>query len=219
MFEHECKWDSCQFYHGLNLLKRKQTHNPIEQSNQRKKKIEKNSTSNSCNLPINGPKHVTNSPLPTICQPNAAGNCSSEQYSETHKVKLLRAIPEKDIHFVVFNQFSATKLNNSIQTTEETANEKPQHQLIEISLFGHDYEKKKTHILTKFQQKLKNNFCYNFFFDCHSLERVMPTNKMETKKIFRFFTLNRSQMGGKMIRAAISEMAVTERQQATSVFA
>lgn len=46
------------------------------------------------NLPINGPKHVTNRPFPIICQPNAAGSCSREQYSETHNVKLLKAIPD-----------------------------------------------------------------------------------------------------------------------------
>lgn len=45
-------------------------------------------------LPINGPNAVTNSPLPIICQPKAAGSCSNEQYSDTHNVKLLKAIPK-----------------------------------------------------------------------------------------------------------------------------
>lgn len=47
----------------------------------------------SMDLPINGPKQVTKRPLPTMCHPKAAGSCSSEQYSETHNVKLLKAIP------------------------------------------------------------------------------------------------------------------------------
>lgn len=49
-------------------------------------------------LPINGPKAVTNSALPTICQPKAAGNFSSEQYSDTVNVKLLSAEPRKKPH-------------------------------------------------------------------------------------------------------------------------
>lgn len=44
---------------------------------------------------MNGPKKVTKIPLPTMCQPNAAGNCSSEQYSDTVNVKLLSAMPRK----------------------------------------------------------------------------------------------------------------------------
>lgn len=47
------------------------------------------------NLPINGPNSVTKRPFPIICHPKAAGNCSSEQYSDTHSVKLLKAIPLK----------------------------------------------------------------------------------------------------------------------------
>lgn len=34
-------------------------------------------------------------PFPTMCQPKAAGSCSSEQYSETVSVKLLSAMPRK----------------------------------------------------------------------------------------------------------------------------
>lgn len=44
-------------------------------------------------LPINGPNNVTNTALPIMCQPKAAGSCSSEQYSDTVNVKLLKAIP------------------------------------------------------------------------------------------------------------------------------
>jgi hypothetical protein len=45
--------------------------------------------------PINGPKHATNSALPTICKPNADGNFSNDEYSLTVNVKLLNAIPRK----------------------------------------------------------------------------------------------------------------------------
>lgn len=45
--------------------------------------------------PINGPKHATKSPFPTICHPKAAGNFSNDEYSLTVSVKLLNAIPLK----------------------------------------------------------------------------------------------------------------------------
>lgn len=50
------------------------------------------------NLPITGPKNTTKSALPTKCQPKADGNFSSEQYSETVRVKLLSADPLKNPH-------------------------------------------------------------------------------------------------------------------------
>lgn len=47
-------------------------------------------------LPISGPNRTTKIPLPTICQPNAAGSFSKEEYSDTVNVKLLNAIPLKN---------------------------------------------------------------------------------------------------------------------------
>lgn len=44
-------------------------------------------------LPIKGPNAVTNTALPIMCHPKAAGNCSNEQYSETVSVKFDNAIP------------------------------------------------------------------------------------------------------------------------------
>lgn len=49
-------------------------------------------------LPINGPRHVTNIALPIRCQPNAAGNLSNEQYSDTVNVKFAKADPRKKPH-------------------------------------------------------------------------------------------------------------------------
>lgn len=46
--------------------------------------------------PINGPKIMTKIALPTMCQPNAAGSFSSDEYSLTVKVKLLNAMPRKN---------------------------------------------------------------------------------------------------------------------------
>lgn len=46
--------------------------------------------------PINGPNKATKIPFPTMCQPNAAGSFSSDEYSLTVSVKLLRAIPRKN---------------------------------------------------------------------------------------------------------------------------
>lgn len=66
--------------------------------------------------------------LPIKCQPNAAGNCSNEQYSDTVNVKLLRAIPnereKKNIWFTLFvpQSYEDSKL---MQTSEETANKQP----------------------------------------------------------------------------------------------
>lgn len=45
--------------------------------------------------PIKGPKATTKTALPTMCQPNAAGSFSKLQYSDTVKVKLLKATPRK----------------------------------------------------------------------------------------------------------------------------
>lgn len=45
--------------------------------------------------PINGPKHATKIPFPTMCHPNAAGNFSNDEYSLTVSVKLLSAMPRK----------------------------------------------------------------------------------------------------------------------------
>lgn len=53
--------------------------------------------------------------------------------------------------------------------------------------------------------------------ECCLLDRVMPTKRMETKKIVRFLIGNLSQIGGKMIRDEISEMAVTDKQYEMSV--
>lgn len=46
--------------------------------------------------PISGPKIMTKIALPTMCQPNAAGSFSSDEYSLTVKVKLLSAMPRKN---------------------------------------------------------------------------------------------------------------------------
>lgn len=46
--------------------------------------------------PINGPKMMTKIAFPTMCQPNAAGSFSSDEYSLTVNVKLLSAIPRKN---------------------------------------------------------------------------------------------------------------------------
>lgn len=46
--------------------------------------------------PMSGPKMMTKIALPTMCQPKAAGSFSSDEYSDTVKVKLLRAIPRKN---------------------------------------------------------------------------------------------------------------------------
>ena len=46
--------------------------------------------------PIKGPKIMTKIALPTICQPNAAGSFSSDEYSLTVNVKLLNAMPRKN---------------------------------------------------------------------------------------------------------------------------
>lgn len=133
------------------------------------------------NSPTSGPKHVTKTPLPTICQPNAAGNVSSEQYSDTVSVKLLSAMPRKNPQM---NSQSITWLYSVCSAM--TANREKQF------LF------------------MPNVSYWNAFDDL--LDRVTPTNRIETKKIRRFFTWNRSQIGGRMMRAAISEMAVTDRQ-------
>lgn len=45
--------------------------------------------------PISGPKQITNTAFPIMCQPKAPGSCSRVQYSDTHKVKLLNATPRK----------------------------------------------------------------------------------------------------------------------------
>lgn len=45
--------------------------------------------------PISGPKQITNTAFPIMCHPKAPGSCSSVQYSDTHKVKLLNATPRK----------------------------------------------------------------------------------------------------------------------------
>lgn len=45
--------------------------------------------------PIRGPRATTKIALPTMCQPKAAGSFSRVQYSETVRVKLLRAAPRK----------------------------------------------------------------------------------------------------------------------------
>lgn len=45
--------------------------------------------------PMSGPKIITNIALPTICHPKAAGSFSSDEYSLTVSVKLLKAIPRK----------------------------------------------------------------------------------------------------------------------------
>jgi len=44
---------------------------------------------------MRGPNVITNRALPTRCQPKAEGSFSSEQYSDTVRVKLLRADPRK----------------------------------------------------------------------------------------------------------------------------
>lgn len=45
--------------------------------------------------PISGPKMMTKIALPTMCHPKAAGSFSSDEYSDTVSVKLLRAMPRK----------------------------------------------------------------------------------------------------------------------------
>lgn len=47
------------------------------------------------NLPIMGPKIITNNALPIKCHPKAAGSFSIVQNSETVKVKLAKAAPLK----------------------------------------------------------------------------------------------------------------------------
>lgn len=97
-------------------------------------------------------------------------------------------------------------------TTEETANEQPQHQLVVFSLFGHYWNRNEK------QLKEINIFLSICFHWCNLLERVIPTKRIDTKKMSRFFTSNRSKNGGRTIRAAMSEMAVIDRQEATSAF-
>jgi hypothetical protein len=46
--------------------------------------------------PINGPKHATKIPFPTMCHPKAAGSFSNDEYSLTVRVKLLSAMPRKN---------------------------------------------------------------------------------------------------------------------------
>lgn len=46
--------------------------------------------------PMSGPKMMTKIALPTMCHPNAAGSFSSDEYSLTVRVKLLKAIPRKN---------------------------------------------------------------------------------------------------------------------------
>lgn len=44
---------------------------------------------------MSGPRATTKTALPIMCQPNAAGSFSSEQYSDTVSVKLASAEPRK----------------------------------------------------------------------------------------------------------------------------
>jgi len=69
---------------------------PGQEINKGELPIWKRSRASKDYLPINGPKHITNSALPTRCHPKADGNFSREQYSETVSVKLLNAEPRKN---------------------------------------------------------------------------------------------------------------------------
>lgn len=47
-------------------------------------------------LPIRGPRAAMNSPLATMCSPNAAGSLSRLQYSDIVSVKLINVAPLKN---------------------------------------------------------------------------------------------------------------------------
>jgi len=47
-------------------------------------------------LPIRGPRATMNSPLATMCSPNAAGSLSRLQYSDIVSVKLMSVAPLKN---------------------------------------------------------------------------------------------------------------------------
>lgn len=122
-----------------------------------------------------------------MCHPKAAGSCSNEQYSDTVRVKLLNAIPRKKPQM---NNHNINWLNSVCSAITAKA-KRIEKESLEFILNKRDL----TLVLVQY-----------------SLDRVTPTNNIETKNIKRFLIWNRSQIGGKTIRAAISEIAVTDKQ-------
>lgn len=85
-------------------------------------------------LPNTGPKATTNNPFPTICNPNAAGSFSNDEYSDIVMVKLIRAAPRTNPHMInhisifVHSVCSAMTVKN--RNCDEYTHKRPQLTLL-----------------------------------------------------------------------------------------
>lgn len=146
--------------------------------------------------PISGPKMMTKIAFPTMCQPNAAGSFSSDEYSLTVSVKLLSAIPRKN----------PAMQSHTIMLVTSVCSAKTKKRFFVKNCFQVPDARKIISTKSFFSSIRRDN----------SLDLVIATKRIETMNTRRFDTFVLSQIGGTMIRARMSVSAEMLKQYAVS---